>query len=77
VSVTQSILAYRYFGKKGLIIAALSVGLALGAIYGGFHYAIDVLAGALLGAFLTLVGLAASARLTPTRQANANAPTYP
>jgi len=78
VSVTQSILAYRYFGRKGLIIAVVSLGLTLGAIYGGFHYAIDVLAGAFVGAFVTLVALAASARLTTAPgQANANAPTYP
>jgi membrane-associated phospholipid phosphatase len=77
VATTQSILAFRYFGKKGLTVAALSCGLALGAIYGGFHYAIDVLVGTLFGAGLTFVGLAVSSRLTDARQANASAPTYP
>jgi len=76
VAVTQSMLAFRYFGKFGWIVAALSLGLALGAIYGGFHYAIDVLVGTLFGAALTFVGLSASSRLTKTlRQANAKAPT--
>ena len=66
VSVTQSILALRYFGaKRGAIAAALSVGLSLGAVYGGFHYAIDVVIGALLGAVVALVGLRITARWAP------------
>jgi membrane-associated phospholipid phosphatase len=49
VAVTQSLLAFRYFGAKALPLAVLSTGLGVGAIYGGFHYAIDVIAGAVLG----------------------------
>lgn len=65
VSVTQSILALHYFGaKRGAIVAALSTGLALGAVYGGFHYAIDVGAGALLGVATAFVGLRLTARWT-------------
>ena len=36
----------RGVGWASLVIA---VGLALGAVYGGFHYAVDAIAGALLG----------------------------
>jgi membrane-associated phospholipid phosphatase len=39
------------------IIAAL---IGLGAIYGGFHYAIDIVAGAALGAVVGISVLAAT-----------------
>jgi membrane-associated phospholipid phosphatase len=63
VSVAQSILAVRYFGPRGAVIAVLTLGLALGAVYGGFHYAVDVVAGALLGACTAALGLAAAKKL--------------
>lgn len=77
VAVTQSILAIRYFGRRGLVVAALTLGLALGAVYGGFHYAIDVLAGVVFGAVLTVAGLqrAQHLELRATTHANASAPT--
>jgi membrane-associated phospholipid phosphatase len=76
VSVTQSILAVRYFGRRGAIIGVLGLGLALGAVYGGFHYAIDVIAGAMLGGAVTLSGLRLAKRLaTSGSQAKAIAPT--
>jgi membrane-associated phospholipid phosphatase len=76
VAVTQSILAMRYFGGRGIPIAILTMGLALGAIYGGFHYAIDVIAGALFGALTTYAGLAIGRRRpAASSHANASAPT--
>jgi len=77
VSVTQSILAVHYFGRQGFIVVALTIGLALGAVYGGFHYAVDVIAGALLGALTTAAGLVVARRLRATAdlQAKATAPT--
>jgi membrane-associated phospholipid phosphatase len=77
VAVTQSILAVRYFGRRGLIVGALTAGLALGAVYGGFHYAIDVLAGLVFGVVITIGGLRLAQRLARAGadQANANAPT--
>jgi membrane-associated phospholipid phosphatase len=76
VSLTQSILAIRYFGRRGLLILALAIGLALGAVYGGFHYVVDVIAGALLGALTTSVGLVIARRgATAEGQAKASAPT--
>lgn len=74
VAVTQSVLAYRYFGRRGLVVAALAVGLAAGAVYGGFHYAVDVIAGAAVGLGTCALGLAIARRLP--RQAKAIAPTY-
>lgn len=79
VAVTQTILALRYFGLKGLPIAFLTTGLALGAVYGGFHYAVDVVAGAFVGGTIAAAGLAISAlrrrRRDAALQANARAPT--
>jgi membrane-associated phospholipid phosphatase len=74
VAFTQSILAMRYFGRRGAIIGALGVALALGAVYGGFHYAIDVVAGAILGVATGLAGLALTKRASAS-QPNAIAPT--
>jgi membrane-associated phospholipid phosphatase len=47
------------------IVWALSAGLAIGAVYGGFHYAVDVAAGAMLGTAAAL--LAHSRRITAIR----------
>ena len=50
VAVTQSLIASRYLPRLAPFVALLSVGLALGAVYGGFHYVTDVVCGAALGA---------------------------
>lgn len=76
VSVAQSVLAIRCFGSRGVVLAVLTGGLALGAVYGGFHYALDVLAGALLGLATGFGGLHLMRALAPADQANAIAPTY-
>ena len=70
VATTQAILAVRYFDARGLIIGVLALGLSLGAVYGGFHYAIDVLAGALTGSVLT------GCVLLATRRRGARVSTY-
>ena len=45
-----------YQRRVGWIVAVLTVGLSIGAVYGGFHYAVDIVAGALVG--LSLAGVA-------------------
>ena len=52
VSVVQSMMMLRHHRRAGLVIASASLLLALGAVYGGFHYGIDVLAGAATGALI-------------------------
>ncbi|HUF50601.1 MAG TPA: phosphatase PAP2 family protein [Longimicrobiales bacterium] len=52
VAVAQTLIAWRYLPGLAPLLAVLTLGLAAGAIYGGFHYAIDVLCGAVLGAVL-------------------------
>jgi membrane-associated phospholipid phosphatase len=76
VATAQAILAIRYFGWRGAGVAVLTAGLALGAIYGGFHYAVDVIAGVGVGSLVTAAALLVNrvVRTAPV-QANASAPT--
>ncbi len=41
----QSILGLRFQRRLGMLVSLATVGVALGAVYGGFHYGVDVLAG--------------------------------
>jgi len=50
VAVAQTLIVYRYLPRLWPLIAVLAVGLAAGAVYGGFHYATDAIVGAALGA---------------------------
>jgi membrane-associated phospholipid phosphatase len=50
VSAAQAIAAVRHSRQWGWIVAVCAAGIALGAVYGGFHYATDVVAGAAVGA---------------------------
>ncbi len=54
VSLAQTLTVARYAPRLSWPLAGMTIGLAFGAIYGGFHYAIDVLAGAALGALVVL-----------------------
>lgn len=50
VAAAQAVLVFRFHSRgAGVLVALLSAGLGVGAIYGGFHYAVDILAGAALG----------------------------
>ena len=49
VTVTQVAMAIKFQRGVGWASLVIAVGLALGAVYGGFHYAVDAIAGALLG----------------------------
>ena len=78
VATTQSILAWLYFRRWGLVLALLTAGVATGAVYGGFHYTIDVVVGAGFGGLVTLLGLEVFALIRRTEdQAKATAPTNP
>lgn len=48
VAVMQALLARRLLPRLAPLVAVLAVLLGLGAVYGGFHYAADVVAGAAL-----------------------------
>lgn len=49
VSVAQTLIVARYLPRLAPVFVVLTTGLALGAIYGGFHYATDAVAGLALG----------------------------
>ena len=49
VIVVQTVMALRWQPKSGAILALISALVGVGAVYGGFHYGIDIIAGGLLG----------------------------
>ena len=49
VSVAQTVLCWKFLPRLAPIVTVVTILLALGAIYGGFHYATDALIGGLLG----------------------------
>jgi membrane-associated phospholipid phosphatase len=54
-SVVASLCAIQFQRRVGVMIALLTVGLALGTVYGGFHYAVDGIAGVIVGVFAWLL----------------------
>ncbi len=49
VAAAQAVVALRYQAGLGVVVAVTSALLMIGAVYGGFHYAVDVVAGAVVG----------------------------
>lgn len=62
-AVVASLSALTFQRRVGVAVAVLTVGLALGTVYGGFHYGVDALSGALVGLLCWLVARAAWRRL--------------
>jgi membrane-associated phospholipid phosphatase len=65
VALAQTIVTARFLPRLSLVLGVLTAGLGLGAVYGGFHYATDVIAGALLGAAAALVAPQVRKLLSP------------
>lgn len=55
-SVVVAFLAWRFERRLFPFLAVLALGIAVGTVYGGFHYAIDALAGLLVGVIFAFVG---------------------
>jgi membrane-associated phospholipid phosphatase len=55
VAVAQTVMTIKYLPRLAPVSVLLTIGLAIGAVYGGFHYATDVFAGLLLGLLAALV----------------------
>jgi membrane-associated phospholipid phosphatase len=72
-SVVASLCALRYQRRTGLVVATLTAGLALGTVYGGFHYGVDVLSGAALGIACWLAAEAVRRRLSERGEQRATA----
>lgn len=68
VAVVQSLMMFRHHRGAALVISIASLLLALGAVYGGFHYGIDVLAGAATGVVVA-AGVDFSARTSARESA--------
>jgi len=49
VAAMQSLFALQWHRPFGVLLSVLTALLTLGAVYGGYHYAVDVLAGAVVG----------------------------
>lgn len=62
-SVAVAVATLRLIPPLGIAVAVLAIGVGLGAVYGGFHYAIDALAGLLLGGLAALAAPALQRRI--------------
>jgi membrane-associated phospholipid phosphatase len=49
VATTLTVMAFRWQRRGAWISAAIAALIGFGAVYGGFHYALDMIAGAVLG----------------------------
>jgi membrane-associated phospholipid phosphatase len=67
VSFAQTALAFRLTPGIAPVVLLLSSGLALGAVYGGFHYATDAVCGLLFGLILFTVASRAARWLGSAR----------
>lgn len=63
VAVMQTLVAFRWLPRLAPVLALLTVALAVGAVYGGFHYATDVILGAAVAVALFPVGRVLHRRL--------------
>jgi membrane-associated phospholipid phosphatase len=62
VSAAQAVMALRWQPRVGIVATIIAILVGLGAVYGGFHYGVDVVAGAALGLFVAVITLIAGAR---------------
>jgi membrane-associated phospholipid phosphatase len=68
-AVVASLCALRFQRRVGYAVAILTAALTLGTVYGGFHYAVDSLVGAIVGVASWLAATAVwRARSTPGAQ---------
>lgn len=52
VSIAQTISCFRYLPRAAPVVLLGTLGMSVGAVYGGFHYGIDILVGLVLGGAL-------------------------
>jgi membrane-associated phospholipid phosphatase len=57
VAVAQAVVTIRYQRRLGMTVAIASLMLMIGAVYAGFHYAVDIVAGAIVGLAVSVVVL--------------------
>lgn len=66
IAVVQTVSAFRFLPRAAPVILLATVGLGVGAVYGGIHYATDMVAGAMTGLAIALFFLQLDRR--PGRQ---------
>jgi membrane-associated phospholipid phosphatase len=49
VSTAQAVMALRWQPRVGVVASVVAILVGIGAVYGGFHYGVDVVTGAALG----------------------------
>jgi membrane-associated phospholipid phosphatase len=62
VATTQAMCAMRHLPRLAPVIGLVSLGIGVGAVYGSFHYAADVAAGAAVGLLVATASWRISAR---------------
>jgi membrane-associated phospholipid phosphatase len=62
VSAAQAVMALRWQPRVGIVATVIAILVGLGAVYGGFHYGIDVVIGAALGLLISAATMIAGAR---------------
>jgi membrane-associated phospholipid phosphatase len=70
LSVVQAAMAWRWQRRLAPPLTVLALLVGVGAVYGGFHYATDIAAGALLGSVISLLVLRTTHR-PPSGQVDA------
>lgn len=55
-AVTVAVMATWFSRKLSILMIALAAGIGVATVYGGFHYAIDAVAGFIYGLLLSLIG---------------------
>lgn len=66
VSVVQAVVMMRWSRSAAMLLAVVALLVGIGAVYGGFHYGLDVVAGGLLGVLIGFVVLTFTRRTIVT-----------
>lgn len=62
IAMVQAVAAFRFLPRAAPLVLLATLGLGVGAVYGGFHYAIDMIVGAAAGLAIGLAFLAVDRR---------------
>jgi hypothetical protein len=68
VMAAQSVVLLRTDRRLGVFVTVCAILVGLGAVYGGFHYAVDVLAGAVTGSAIAVLMTTSLARKQPASE---------
>ena len=69
VSVAQTIMTIKYLPRLAPLFIVLAIGLTVGAVYAGFHYATDAITGLILGAVVAVAAPRVQRLIAPASSA--------